>query len=78
MSEHDDGTADAISDDRWLTTAEVATYLGVSQSWVRGKARNLQLPSYRIGGHKLIRYRKAEVDEFIRQHRADWTGKLHA
>ena len=59
-------------EDRWLTTTEVAKYLNVSESWVRTKARQLQLPAYRLGGRKLIRFRKSEVDHFVTAQRTDW------
>lgn len=54
--------------DRWLSINEISVYLGVSSDtvykWIDKKA----LPAHRIG--RLWKFKKAEVDEWVRSGQA--------
>lgn len=54
-----------------LTPKQVATWLGVSDRWVRDHAtrRLPRIPSVRLGS--LLRFRREDVDEFIKTQRND-------
>jgi len=68
-----DSAADAL--EKLLTTDEVATWLGIQRCTLE-KARSTRLgdfpPFIRIG--RTIRYRRADVDSWLRQHAFNTDG----
>jgi excisionase family DNA binding protein len=58
-------------DDRWLSLAEIAVYLGVSKDsvyrWVELKA----MPAHKVG--RQWKFKVAEVDAWVRSGKADFT-----
>jgi excisionase family DNA binding protein len=60
-----------------LTIDDVAKLLGVSREWVRDHAtrRNPRLPVVRLGGKRaLLRFRPADVEDFVAAHIAGGNG----
>jgi excisionase family DNA binding protein len=57
---------------RWITTAEAAAQIGVSQWWIRQRIEDALLPATAIttGRHKIYRIRDDDWAEF----RARFTG----
>lgn len=55
------------SEQRFLTVDEAASYLGLPRWKVMELARNEALSSIKV--HRLIRFDRADLDEFIRVHR---------
>lgn len=56
--------------DKLLTIAEVATWLGVTKTFIYRrtcKGHSDTIPSYRFGGH--LRFRTSEVESWIQAHR---------
>ena len=75
-NEHQDRLSDAAhsaNTDRLLAPDEVAQWLGVAAGWVRDHAcrKEPRVRSVKIG--KLLRFRKEDVEAFIRTWR-DWTS----
>jgi excisionase family DNA binding protein len=60
---------------RLLTPQEVAERFGVSQRWVRDHAsrRSPRIPAVRLGS--LLRFRLADVEDFLTQHLLCTTSK---
>jgi excisionase family DNA binding protein len=58
---------DNFADERWLTVAEVAVLLSVSQAWVRDHVtrRRPFLPGRKVG--KFWRFRASEMDRFLNE-----------
>jgi excisionase family DNA binding protein len=52
-----------VSDDRLLTSAELADYLGFSLGWVRDHWQAGDLPGFQIGLHP--RFRVSDVEEWL-------------
>ena len=52
-------------DDRWLSVEEIAEYLGVAKDSIYRWIESRGLPAHRIG--KLWKFKKAEVDEWVRR-----------
>lgn len=50
----------------WLTASQVAELLGVHERTVQAKVRREGLPAHRIGTRS-FRYRRDEVEDWIRQ-----------
>lgn len=66
------------SDNVSLKNRQAAEYLGLSESSLRQdrmngprKGRMSPIPFYRLG--RAIRYRKAELDEWLKKHRVDFS-----
>lgn len=55
--------------ERWVTTTEVAEYLGKPQSWVFVNAERLGMPRRRIGNQ--YRYRLSEIDAWMNDSHRD-------
>lgn len=57
--------------ERLLTPRQVASWLGVSDRWVRDHAtrRKPRIPTVKLGS--LLRFRPEDVEEFIAQQRSD-------
>ena len=69
-----DSSSSTSSSDRLLCAREVAERLGVSERWVRDHAirRTPQLPVIKLGS--LLRFRPADVDDFVERQRDDHSG----
>ncbi len=59
-------------EDRWLSVNEIAVYLGITTDsvyrWIEGKS----MPAHRVG--RRWRFRKEEIDEWVRSGGADDRG----
>ena len=51
--------------DRYLSVAEICTYLGIKRDTVYKWISKKQLPAHRIG--KLWKFKMAEVDEWVKR-----------
>ena len=58
-----------MSDDRWLSVEELSHHLGVAKDSVYRWIRHKGFPAHKIG--KLWKFRKHEVDEWVRQGHAN-------
>ena len=50
--------------DRWLSVAEICTYLGIKRDTVYKWISKKQLPAHRVG--KLWKFKVSEVDEWVK------------
>lgn len=57
------GRRDHVTEDRLLTSEEVAEILGVKTSWVEEHARQRDIRSVQLGRYR--RFRRVDVDEFV-------------
>jgi excisionase family DNA binding protein len=57
-----------MSEDRWLSTEEVAAYLGVKRDTIYKWRIRHQMPAHKVG--KLWKFRKEAVDKWIRSGKA--------
>jgi len=55
-------------DDRWLSVAEIAEYLGISKDTVYAWITNKGLPGHRIG--RFWKFKRSEVDGWVHQGKA--------
>ena len=51
------------SDDSIFGVKDLAIYLGVNESWVRGKVDSLEIPHFRCG--KYIKFKKRNIDKWV-------------
>lgn len=51
-------------DERWLSVADVAEYLGVKRFTVYKWVERLGLPAHKIG--RLLKFRKSEIDDWVK------------
>lgn len=58
-----------LMEDRWLSVEEIATYLGVTRDSIYRWVASRGLPGHRVG--RLWKFRRDEVDEWVRSGRAD-------
>ena len=56
-------------DDRWLSLAEIATYLGVSKDSVYRWLDRRGMPAHKVG--RQWKFKAAEVDAWVRSGKAD-------
>lgn len=56
-------------EDRWLSVAEIAEYLGVTRDSVYRWIDSRNMPSHRVG--RRWKFRKEEIDEWVRSGGAD-------
>lgn len=56
--------AGAGMDDRWLSVAEIATYLGIQKDTVYKWIARKGMPAHKVG--RLRKFRRNEVDEWVR------------
>lgn len=56
-------------EDRWLSVVEIAAYLGVTRDSVYRWVDNRNMPGHRVG--RRWKFRKEEVDEWVRSGGAD-------
>lgn len=63
-----------MTEQAYMSVAEVAAYLGVSQDWVYEKAAAGELPSYKFGGHR--RFKREELDAYVESHRSGPAGSV--
>ncbi len=54
--------------DRLLTSAEVAEFLAVKESWVREATRDGRLPHLRLGRYR--RYRREDIERWLEEQQA--------
>jgi len=55
-----------LSNRRWLSQAQAANYLGVTDRTLRAYAARGVLRAHRIRGSRLIRYDRSELDAALR------------
>lgn len=55
----------AMTDDRWLSVDEIATYLGVKRDTIYKWIERKGMPAHKVG--RLWKFRKDEVDYWVRQ-----------
>lgn len=55
-----------ITRPRWLSPAEAATYLGVTERTLRNYVRSGAFKAYKAKGSRLIRYDVNEIDAAMR------------
>jgi excisionase family DNA binding protein len=58
-------------DDRWLSLAEIAIYLGVSRDTVYRWLELRHMPAHKVG--RQWKFKAAEVDNWVRSGKADFT-----
>jgi len=56
-------------DDRWLSVEEIAAYLGIKRETIYKWLAEKDMPAHRVG--RLWKFRKDEVDEWVRTGEAD-------
>jgi excisionase family DNA binding protein len=54
----------SVSDDRWLSLEEIATYLGIKRDTVYKWINRKNMPAHKVGS--LWKFRREEVDEWVR------------
>ncbi len=57
-------------DDRWLSLAEIAVYLGVSKDTVYRWLELRHMPAHKVG--RQWKFKAAEVDDWVRSGKADF------
>ncbi len=57
-----------MTDDRWMSVADVAAYLGIRRGTVYKWVERLGLPARKVG--RLLKFRRAEVDEWVERRSA--------
>jgi len=55
--------------DRWLSVDEIAVYLGIKRETIYKWLAEKNMPAHKLG--KLWKFRKDEVDEWLRSGEAD-------
>ena len=55
--------------DRWLSVDEIAAYLGIKRETIYKWLAEKNMPAHKLG--KLWKFRKDEVDEWLRSGEAD-------
>lgn len=50
-------------DDRWLSVAEIAVYLGVKRDTVYKWIEHKSMPAHKLG--RLWKFRRSEIDEWV-------------
>jgi excisionase family DNA binding protein len=60
---------ESVMKDRWLSVDEIAAYLGIKRDTVYKWISEKQMPAHRMG--RLWKFRKEEVDEWVRTGGAD-------
>ncbi|MBL7110211.1 MAG: helix-turn-helix domain-containing protein [Candidatus Marinimicrobia bacterium] len=56
-------------DDRWLSIEEIAAYLGIKRETLYKWLAEKNMPAHKVG--RLWKFRKDEVDEWVRTGEAD-------
>ncbi|MFW6147482.1 MAG: methylation-associated defense system helix-turn-helix domain-containing protein MAD1 [Thermodesulfobacteriota bacterium] len=62
--------------ERWLSVDEIAAYLGIKRDTVYKWISEKQMPAHRMG--RLWKFRKEEVDEWVKSGGADDNEHGHA
>ena len=62
---------ETIMKDRWYSVDEIAAYLGIKRATVYRWITEKRLPAHRMG--RLWKFRREEVDEWVRSGGADET-----
>jgi excisionase family DNA binding protein len=63
----------SMTDDRWLSVEEIAEHLGVTKDSVYRWIERKGLPAHKVG--KLWKFKKEEVDEWVRSGHAHEDGE---
>lgn len=58
-----------MTDDRWLSVDEIATYLGVKRDTIYKWIERKGMPAHKVG--RLWKFQKEEVNEWVRSGEAD-------
>lgn len=53
-----------VSEDRWLSPEEIASYLGVKRDTIYKWIERKKMPAHKVGS--LWKFRRDEVDEWVR------------
>ena len=61
-------------DDRWLSVDEIAAYLGIKRETIYKWLAEKSMPAHKVG--RLWKFRKDEVDEWVRTGEADSRKKV--
>ncbi|MBC8181946.1 helix-turn-helix domain-containing protein [candidate division KSB1 bacterium] len=61
-------------DDRWLSVEEIAAYLGIKRETLYKWLAEKNMPAHKVG--RLWKFRKDEVDEWVRTGEADSRKKV--
>jgi len=56
-------------DDRWLSVEEIAAYLGIKRETLYKWLAEKNMPAHKVG--RLWKFRKDEIDEWIRSGESD-------
>ncbi len=62
-----------MTDDRWLSVEEIAEHLGVTKDSIYRWIERKGLPAHKVG--KLWKFKKDEVDEWVRSGHAREDGE---
>ena len=62
-----------VTMDKWLTLEQIAEYLQMSTSSIYKMSKKGKIPAYKVG--RQWRFRKEEIDKWIRKQRSLRTGK---
>jgi len=54
-----------VADDRWLSVAEIAEYLGVQRDTIYKWLDRKKMPAHKVG--RLWKFKRDEVDAWVRQ-----------
>ena len=60
--------------DRWLSVTEIAQHLGIKQDTVYKWINRRNFPAHKAG--RLWRFRRSEVDEWVKTNRTNDAGEL--
>jgi len=60
---------ESAMEDRWLSVDEIGAYLGIKRDTVYKWITEKQMPAHRMG--RLWKFRKEEVDEWVKSGGAD-------
>ncbi len=58
----------AVVEDRWLSVAEIAAYLGIKRETVYPWITRKNMPAHKVG--RLWKFKKSEVDDWVRSGKA--------
>ena len=63
-----------VTSDRWLSVDEIAAYLGVKRYTIYKWIERKSMPGHKVGS--LWKFRKEEVDEWVRSGKASDSAEL--
>jgi excisionase family DNA binding protein len=62
----------SVSEDRWLSLEEIATYLGIKRDTVYKWINRKNMPAHKVGS--LWKFKRDEIDEWVRSGEARITS----